>query len=79
VPGRVSVAGIDDIRTARFVDLTTVSVPLYELGAVAARAILADRGEHPQPAVDVVLPHRLTPRSTTARRRATRAPQSART
>jgi LacI family transcriptional regulator len=79
VPGRISVAGIDDIRTARFVDLTTVSVPLYELGAVAARAILADRGEHPHPASDVVLPHRLTPRSTTARRRATRTSQTART
>lgn len=79
VPGRVSVAGIDDTRPARFVELTTVSVPLYELGAVAARAILSARGEHAAPTGDVVLPHRLIPRSTTTRRaRATRAPRTAR-
>ena len=32
VPGRVSVAGIDDTRPARLVDLTSVSLPLHELG-----------------------------------------------
>jgi LacI family transcriptional regulator len=70
VPGRVSVAGIDDTRPARFVDLTTVSVPLYELGEVAARAILAARGEPDVGPVDhdIVLPHQLKPRSTTAAR-----------
>jgi LacI family transcriptional regulator len=68
VPGQVSIAGIDDTRPARFVELTTVSVPLYGLGAVPARAVLARHTEgHEQPA-NVVLPHRLTPRSTTARR-----------
>ena len=41
VPGEVSVAGIDDTRPARFVELTTVNLPLYDLGAVAARHILA--------------------------------------
>ncbi len=67
IPGDVSVAGIDDTRPARFVELTTVAVPLYELGAVAAREILAERrnGETLQ---DSILPHRLTPRGTTARR-----------
>ena len=40
VPGDVSVAGIDDTRPARFVDLTTVSLPLYDLGAAAARHII---------------------------------------
>ena len=65
VPGDVSVAGIDDTRPARFVELTTVNLPLYELGAVAARHILAAPGE---PVEDVVLPHRLVPRRTTARR-----------
>src|SRR5215208_3656450 len=44
VPGDVSVAGIDDTRPARFVDLTTVSLPLYDLGAGAARHILAGAG-----------------------------------
>lgn len=66
VPGDVSVAGIDDTRPSRFVDLTTVSVPMYELGALAARRIL----ERPRDASDdrTVLPHRLVPRGTTARR-----------
>src|SRR4051794_7556418 len=68
VPGRVSVAGIDDTRPARFVELTTVSLPLYELGAVAARRVLRASGNGDDSA-DIVLPHRLTPRSTTARRR----------
>jgi LacI family transcriptional regulator len=66
VPGDVSVAGIDDTRPARFVELTTVNLPLYDLGAVAARRILAGPDEEPG---DVVLPHRLVPRRSTARRR----------
>jgi LacI family transcriptional regulator len=66
VPGQVSVAGIDDTRPARFVELTTVNLPLYDLGAVAARHILA--GEE-APEEDVVLAHRLVPRRSTARRR----------
>jgi LacI family transcriptional regulator len=68
VPGQVSIAGIDDTRPARFVELTTVNVPLYGLGAVAARAILAGHSEEKEPSADVVLPHRLIPRGTTARR-----------
>jgi LacI family transcriptional regulator len=62
VPGDVSVAGIDDTRPARLVDLTSVSLPLHELGARAARMILDGPGE------DAVLPHRLVPRATTAPR-----------
>ena len=62
VPGRVSVAGIDDTRPARLVDLTSVSLPLHELGERAARAILEGADG------DVVLPHRLVPRGTTAAR-----------
>jgi LacI family transcriptional regulator len=63
VPGDVSVAGIDDTRPARLVDLTSVSLPLHELGSRAARVILeGTRG-------DVVLPHRLIARRTTAARR----------
>jgi LacI family transcriptional regulator len=68
VPGEVSVAGIDDTRPARFVELTTVAVPLYELGAAAAREVLDER-RNGRPMTDMVLPHRLTPRGTTARRR----------
>jgi LacI family transcriptional regulator len=64
VPAGVSVAGIDDTRPARLVDLTSVSVPLHEMGERAARAVLeADGG-------DVVLPHRLVARGTTAPRAA---------
>jgi LacI family transcriptional regulator len=62
IPGRVSLAGIDDTRTARLVDLTSVSLPLHELGERAARVILEGTGG------DVVLPHRLVPRGTTAAR-----------
>ena len=62
VPGQVSVAGIDDTRPARLVDLTSVSLPLHELGESAARVILEGAEG------DVVLPHRLVPRATTAPR-----------
>ena len=60
VPGRVSVAGIDDTRPARLVDLTSVSLPLHELGVMAARVILEGADGN------VVLPHRLVRRATTA-------------
>ena len=62
VPGDVSVAGIDDTRPARLVDLTSVSLPLHELGSRAARVILEGADG------DVVLPHRLVARGTTAAR-----------
>ena len=64
VPGDVSIAGIDDLRPARFVGLTTVSVPLHEMGKQAAHTVLGGyNAEH------VVLPHRLVPRATTIARR----------
>ncbi len=66
VPGQVSVAGMGDTRASRFVDLTTVSVPMYELGALAAERIL-EAGETPPPA-ETILAHRLVARSTTRRR-----------
>jgi LacI family transcriptional regulator len=69
VPGRVSMAGMTDTRLARFSDMTTVSVPMYQFGAAAARRIVA--GEDAPP--ETVLPHRVVPRSTTARRRETAA------
>jgi LacI family transcriptional regulator len=72
VPGSVSVTGIDDTRPARFVGLTTVTVPLHELGTRAARAVLdGSTGE------DVVLPHQLAPRATTRARSARNAARSA--
>ena len=67
VPGQVSVAGIDDIRASSFVDLTTVSVPMYELGALGARRILEAR--EARPSARTVLPHRLVVRGSTERAR----------
>ena len=65
VPEQVSVAGMTDTRLARFSDMTTVNIPLYQFGALAANRIIAgDDGPE-----ETVLPHRLVPRSTTARRR----------
>jgi LacI family transcriptional regulator len=66
VPGAVSVAGIDDLRIARFVGLTTVSLPLYEMGAMAARRVID--AEAPEGSTTTVLAHRLIPRETTGRR-----------
>ena len=66
VPAMVSVAGMTDTRLARFSDMTTVSVPMYQFGAAAARRIVGDE-ESP---AETVLPHRVVPRSTTIRRRA---------
>jgi LacI family transcriptional regulator len=63
VPGQVSVAGIDDVRAAHFVGLTTVSVPLHEMGKRAAHTILGGYN-----ADDVVLGHKVVPRATTAAR-----------
>jgi LacI family transcriptional regulator len=64
VPERVSVAGMTDTRLARFSDLTTVSVPVYQFGAAAARRIVSGETSPGE----TVLPHRVVPRSTTARR-----------
>lgn len=65
VPGRVSVAGMTDTRLARFSDMTTVSVPVYQFGAAAARRIVSGESSPSE----TLLPHRVVPRSTTARRR----------
>lgn len=68
VPGEVSVAGIDDLRVAQFVGLTTVSLPLYELGAMAARYIVdTPPGADLTQTSTTVLPHRLTVRESTGR------------
>jgi LacI family transcriptional regulator len=64
VPERVSVAGMTDTRLARFSDMTTVSVPVYQFGAAAARRIVSGESAPSE----TVLPHRVVPRSTTARR-----------
>lgn len=66
VPQDVSVAGVDNIRYAEVLDLTTVEEPMYELGAMAAQSLLD--WQHTPPNEQVLLPYRLVPRGTTARR-----------
>jgi LacI family transcriptional regulator len=66
VPRTLSVAGIGDSRPARFLELTTVSVPTFELGASAARRIIA--GSSAEGEGNVAIPHRLVPRATSVRR-----------
>jgi LacI family transcriptional regulator len=68
IPAEISVAGMTDTRLARFSDLTTVNIPLYQFGAIAARRVIA--GELDPATRETVMPHRLVPRSTTARREA---------
>jgi len=66
VPQDVSVAGVDNIRYAEVLDLTTIEVPMYQLGAMAAQTLF--NWETNTPAHHVILPHRVVPRGTTARR-----------
>ncbi|MEU5954632.1 LacI family DNA-binding transcriptional regulator [Streptomyces sp. NPDC047525] len=69
VPGEISVAGINDLRVAQHVGLTTVSLPLYEMGSLAARHIIDSApGAATDGAATTTLSHRLVPRETTARR-----------
>lgn len=67
VPVQVSVAGIDDIRMAQFLDLTTIRVPMYELGAEAVRIILAS--DRPDEAKRTLLPHKIVVRGSTQSRK----------
>jgi len=62
VPRQVSVAGVDDTKYAQLINLTTVRLPTYELGSLAARQVL----DTSQPASDrTILPHRIMPRGST--------------
>jgi LacI family transcriptional regulator len=67
VPGRISVAGVDGTRDAALLDLTTVKLPMYELGAAAARLIV--EAEETLPPTRAIVPHRVISRGTTARSR----------
>jgi LacI family transcriptional regulator len=65
VPGRISVAGVDGTREAALLDLTTVKLPMYELGAAAARLVV--EAEDTLPPTRAILPHRVVSRGTTSR------------
>ena len=60
----VSVAGIDDNRHAQLFNLTTMRLPTYDLGAMAARWVIGD--EPCAPDSRVTLPCRVIPRGTTS-------------
>jgi LacI family transcriptional regulator len=75
VPGRISVAGVDGTRDASLVDLTTVKLPMYELGAAAARLLVEPDGDLTP--TRTVFPHRLVARGTTARARVVHEPAGA--
>lgn len=66
IPQEISVAGVDNIRYAEVLNLTTIEVPMYQLGAMAAQTIF--NWEEDPPSSQVILPHRVVPRGTTARR-----------
>ena len=66
VPEQMSIAGVDGTRMADFLGLTTVSVPMYEMGMAATASIigLAEGFGGPR----TVMPHRVALRQTTSRR-----------
>jgi LacI family transcriptional regulator len=66
VPGDIAVAGFDDIPTLRDVypPLTTVRLPLRELGEAAARLVLGEDGRQPRV---VPVPGEVVLRESTAR------------
>lgn len=68
VPDDLSIIGIDDIHHARFWDppLTTVAMPMRELGQDAVRVLLAILNGGERPPQRVMLPHTLVIRSSTA-------------
>ena len=68
VPDDLSVVGLDDIHHARYWDppLTTVAMPMRDMGEHAVRVLLGilNRGERPPERI--LLPHTLVVRSSTA-------------
>ena len=68
IPEDVSVMGIDDIPFAKFVDpaLTTVSLPLYEMGQVAMESLIKLHKGEMMDENGIKLPHKLVVRKSTA-------------
>lgn len=68
VPDDLSLISLDDIHHARFWDppLTTVSMPMREMGERAVRALLGILNNGERPAERIWLPHTLVVRSSTA-------------
>jgi DNA-binding LacI/PurR family transcriptional regulator len=75
VPEEISLVGFDDTHVIANSSgenaLTTVRVPLFELGCEAARLLLAILGGHAAPTTQVTLPVDFVPRHSTAPPRTT--------
>jgi LacI family transcriptional regulator len=68
IPDDISIMGIDDIPFAKFVDpaLTTVALPLYELGKVGMESLIKLHNGEALDEKGVLLPHSLVARKSTA-------------
>ena len=66
VPDDLSVVGFNDIGESALIDLTTVHVPQEEMGAAAARLLIAALEHEPLAERRVVLPARMVVRGSTA-------------
>lgn len=71
VPADVSVVGFDDIwfASSRLVRLTSVRQPRHEMGRAAVALALERLAEGARPPREIVMPHQLVVRETTARLR----------
>ena len=67
IPQDISVVGVDDITAAQFVDppLTTMSLPLYELGAKGMESLIRLRNGDLSGDETIVLAHHLVERQST--------------
>jgi LacI family repressor for deo operon, udp, cdd, tsx, nupC, and nupG len=68
VPDDLSVVGLDDIHHAQYWDppLTTVAMPMRDMGEQAVRVLLGILNDGGRPPERIVLPHTLVVRSSTA-------------
>jgi DNA-binding LacI/PurR family transcriptional regulator len=68
IPDDISVMGIDDIPSAKYVDptLTTIALPLYELGKIGMESLLRLRRGETLDEKGIILPHSLVIRKSTA-------------
>jgi len=67
IPEDISVMGIDNIASTQFVDppLTTVSLPLYDLGAMGMERLIKLRHQETTTEEVTILPHHLVIRRST--------------
>jgi len=68
IPGEISIMGIDDIPFAQIVDpaLTTISLPLYELGKVGMESLVKLHKGEKLDEKGIMLPHTIIVRKSTA-------------